>query len=234
MKKIGIIIPVLNQFELAIKALESIKISKNFNYQIFIIDNWSENQGVAKSWNLGVKKAIENKCDYFLILNDDIILSPYTIEHMCNIIEYDDIALVTATDYKHTHTSEQIKDLEKQNHEIDILDAPDFACFLISNETYEKIGEFDEGLYPAYFEDNDYCYRIILSGLKCIRSQNSVFYHYGSQTQNSGERIVSHDEFDKNKEYYKNKWGGEPGAEVHTHPWNNYSLNWTATKQNSP
>ena len=28
----------------------------------------------------------------------------------------------------------KIKDLEKQNHEIDILDAPDFACFLISNE----------------------------------------------------------------------------------------------------
>ena len=57
-------------------------------------------------------------------------------------------------------------------------------------------------LDSKYFEDNDYCYRIILSGLKCIRSQNSVFYHYGSQTQNSGERIVSHDEFDKNKEYY--------------------------------
>lgn len=235
MKKIGIVIPVLNQFEFAIKALESVQVPENFNYELFIINNWSENNGVAAAWNIGTKKALDKKCEYILILNDDIVLAPKTIEHLLTLIDNDNIGVITATDYKNTMTADEVRKSELKIYDQDIIDAPDFACFMISKTSYNIVGEFDEGLYPAYFEDNDYCYRTILSGLKCVRSQIAMFYHYGSKTQNNGEEpVVPSEIFEKNKEYFRNKWGGEPGSEIHTHPWNNYSLDWTATKQNTP
>lgn len=36
---------------------------------------------------------------------------------------------------------------------------PNFSAFMIGKKTIEKIGWFDEGFYPAYHEDNEYHYR---------------------------------------------------------------------------
>ena len=226
MKKVGVVIPILNQFELAIKAIESIQIPEGMDWELFIIDNWSTNNGVSGAWNMGARKAIEKNCDYILIINDDIVLSPTTIEHMCSLIDLDYIGVITATDYRDSMTPEQVKICEKPDHPVDIMPAPDFACFMITPETYDYIGEFDNNIYPAYFEDNDYCYRTILAGLRCARSQNAVFYHYGSRTQNSGEPVVPSEQFEANRDYYTRKWGGVPGEEVHSRPWNDYNLSW--------
>jgi GT2 family glycosyltransferase len=144
-----------------------------------------------------------------------------------------DIGLLTSSNCRDLMSVEDFVKAEFPNYENDIIDAPDFSCFMITPETYSHIGEFDEGFTPAYFEDNDYCYRTILSGMKCVRSQNAMFYHYGSLTQNQQVPVVSSASFNQNKNYFINKWGGEPGREVYTIPWNNQLYNWTATKQST-
>ena len=63
-------------------------------------------------------------------------------------------------------------------------DHPNFAAFLLSRECWERVGPFDEKFYPAYFEDNDYHYRIQLEGWRAITHPPAMFYHYGSRTQN--------------------------------------------------
>jgi len=233
MKKIGIVVPVLNQFEFALKALESAKTPDTVHCEFFVINNWFENKGVARSWNIGIKKAIEKKCDYILIINDDIVLAPNTIEYLISTINNNNIGLISAGDYRDSLTADQVLISSLIDNVDNMQLGPNFACFMITPDTYEKVGEFDEGLYPAYFEDNDYHYRGNLAGVRCVGSEVAMFYHYGSQTQNSGDHpVVPSEIFERNRDYYKNKWGGEPGAEVHTKPWNNYSLGWAATSQN--
>jgi GT2 family glycosyltransferase len=232
--KIAVVMPVVNQFERGIKALQSITVDDDYIWTPFIIDNWNVNKGVAAAWNYGTKLAIKKKYDYILIANDDIILSKFTLNHMVKLMSNnDDIGVLTSSNCRDLMTLEDVVNAEFPNYENDLIDAPDFSCFMITPETYFHIGEFDEGFNPAYFEDNDYCYRTILSGMKCVRSQNAMFYHYGSLTQKQEVPVVSSSMFDENKQYFINKWGGEPGHEVHTIPWNNQAYSWTATKQST-
>ena len=224
--------PVVNQFENGIKALESIKVDKSFIWTPFIINNWDINKGVSVAWNEGTQDAIERGYDYILIINDDIVLTNFTLDHMIKLMsENDDIGLLSSSNCRDLMTLESLKQAQFPNYENDLIDAPDFSCFLITPKTYEHIGKFDEGFTPAYFEDNDYCYRTILSGMKCVRSQNAMFYHYGSLTQTSGNPVVPAEKFKKNRKYYVEKWGGEPGSESYSTPWNDKNLCW---RDNNP
>ena len=229
MVKVGVVIPVMSQFELAIKALESITVTNRYAWQAIIINNWDSNNGVAHAWNLGAKSAIDCGANYILIINDDIILAPHTVDHLIKLLsENPDIGVVTATDYRDSISPAEVKVMDNPNYEIEFLDAPNFACFMLTPAMYNYIGRFDENFSPAYFEDNDYCYRTILSGHRCVRSQNAAFYHYGSRTQNSGDPVVPSPVFERNRDYYVNKWGGLPDRETRTKPWNNENLDWTA------
>jgi len=227
--RVAVVVPVLNQFELAVKSLESIKFGSGVTWQPFIIDNWSVNNGVARAWNIGCEKAIKYGFDYIMIINDDIVVAPYTGNHMIDLLKDESIGVITATDHRDTLTPDQVRVSPYPNYLVDFVDAPDFACFMLTPKSYKHIGKFDENLHPAYFEDNDYCYRSILSGLECVRSQNAVFYHYGSRTQNSGDPVVPSEQFERNRDYYKTKWGGVPGEECYTSPWSNPSLSWADT-----
>lgn len=229
--RVAVVIPVLNQFELAVKSLESINFGKNITWQPIIVNNWSVNNGVARAWNIGCKKAINFNFDYIMIINDDIVIAPSTPSHMIDILKDESIGIITGTDHRDTMTPDQVRVASYPSYNTDFLDAPDFACFMLTPKSYEHIGEFDENLHPAYFEDNDYCYRSIISGLSCIRSQNSIFYHYGSRTQNSGNPVVPSEQFERNREYYKGKWGGMPGEEQYVRPWNIEGLTW---RDNNP
>lgn len=231
MSRVGVVVPVMNQFELALKALHSIKVPDGWTWQPYIIDNWAENKGVAAAWNIGCDLAASDNCDFILVINDDIAAAPFAVEHLAKIISTDEtVGVITGTDCKFTHTVDQIVNHNYEIIDPDIIDAPDFAFFMLTSKSFSYIGRFDEGLYPAYFEDNDYCYRTILSGLRCVRSQTAKFFHYGSQTQNSGDPVVPSEIFERNREYYKQKWGGEPGSEVYTSPWQDQSLDWRATR----
>jgi len=85
------------------------------------------------------------------------------------------------------------------------------------------VGSFDERLYPAYFEDNDYHYRIRLAGMRAITHPPAMFYHYGSRTQNEagGAPLVPGNVFDENRRRYIQKWGGPPGCEQFRKPFGN-------------
>lgn len=166
-----------------------------------VIDNWVENRGVAAAWNLGIHRSMEMGIDHFVIMNDDA----YFIDG--------------------AKPSDLIAPLNHQT----ALTMPSkeigFASFAISKYTISRIGYFDENFSPAYFEDNDYAYRIKMAGLRFSYTETPVA-HEGSKTQfwkgkGDDERIVSHHQFRINREYYIKKWGGQPGEEKYTSPFNN-------------
>lgn len=96
---------------------------------------------------------------------------------------------------------------------------PDFSCFCVSLETIKLIGPFDEVFDPCYFEDNDYHHRIKLAGYEAL--SYAPYWHYGSQTLAADPELAStfHTKFERCRMMYASKWGGTPGEETFTRPY---------------
>lgn len=83
---------------------------------------------------------------------------------------------------------------------------------------YLDIGGYDTTL-PAYFSDNDWYYRLDLAGYERIDTGIEVG-HVGSATINSDPDLkrLNGVTFPLYRQYYVAKWGGEPGKELFTTP----------------
>jgi GT2 family glycosyltransferase len=241
-RKIAIICPVVNCLNYTKQFLSSIP--KSDDYGIIIINNAStdgtevflnslnlgdqlivvnsqENLGVAKSWNLGINIAIEKfDSDYFFIPNNDIVIRPETISILASDLSQKDVLLASAYNINDgKNVVSNLINLPLIENSV-YIEHPDFSCFMIKKETIEKIGYFDENIWPAYFEDNDYHYRINLAGFKAVKNLKNIYFHFGSQTVKNDQNtaIVSNSNYLKNKEYFKQKWGGYPGEETYKTP----------------
>lgn len=158
------------------------------------------NKGVSGSWNYFFN-TFGDDSKYIIVANDDITFHHLTIH-----------ALVTAalsSDALLFHGSGQHGNA--------------FSLFLLKYNGYKQIGAFDEQLFPAYFEDNDYAYRIKLAGQMIVEVPEATFDHAGSSTLKAyspAERQQHHHDFTRNALYYQRKWGGLPGKEKYIKPFN--------------
>jgi len=226
MGSVGVVIPVLNQFEMAVDAIASIE--SVHKVETFIIPNYRLQLPLSEAWNVGIKKAFEKSHDAVLVMNDDVLLAPNTIDALYFALKNTEYAMVTAHNIRGSmgdpHFILNHPDIDKSPKQ---CGGPDFACFMIGWGAWNHVGRFDENFKPAYFEDNDYHRRIILSSMEACSIDTAPYYHYGSQTQNAtANPVVSGDNFDRIRNYYIAKWGGESGMEAFTTPYNNPEFNW--------
>src|SRR5690606_38983147 len=72
------------------------------------------------------------------------------------------------------------------------------------------------------FEDCDYNVRARLAGLESAHLDTTQLVHLGSANIHSVPGLMqqNRDTFRANRDYYIKKWGGEPGQEVYTSPFN--------------
>jgi GT2 family glycosyltransferase len=239
---LAIILPVLNCLAYTKQMLPTIR--TKYPYNLILINNASEdgtkdffemmkendevtvfnftvNKGCAWSWNFGISFAIKNfNSKYFFIPNNDILLNPRTIDVLIEATKTARAVLTTATDISGmVSASVDVLSLKPPIRR-QFVEAPDFSCFLLTKEAIDKVGYFDEKFYPAYFEDNDYHRRINLAGLRVIRTNQALYFHYGSRTIKDGPEIRTKANigYSINREYYKEKWGGIPGHEIFKKP----------------
>lgn len=240
---LAIILPTYNCLDYTKRFLKSIKTTHK--YKLIVVDNGStdgttnyfeteliedlvylpqgRNTGVAGGWNIGVKKAIELGCDHFLICNTDILLHEHTIDALVARMEKGGVDLVSPVDIRcEVIVPEDIFELkDKEDSE---APNPNFSCYLLSKKCYESIGPFDEGFYPAFYEDNSWHYKMKLNNLKGITTTSAMFYHFGSRSQNQVPTgICDGNRFNENRQYYIRKWGGMPGQETFKYPFNDPS-----------
>lgn len=182
------------------------------------------NRGVAASWNQGVRWGLANGFDRFLILNNDIVVHPEAIGNLERVFERDGVYLAAMYD-----VADEVASVEQLLHfpprPASSVPAPSFSAFLIGRKTIEAMtahgdpvsGLFDEGFSPAYFEDNDYHYRLklYLGDAAVVTANDALFYHYTNGTQKHAlpAPVVSNRRFEQNRAYYVRKWGGPPGQE---------------------
>lgn len=213
-------IPTYRSFDHCRNAIEAVMAGTLKPTQIVVIDNsgtgaaalamqdllkvyanlyfWPEpaNTGVAPAWNRFMR---ELRDDYVIIANDDVAVHPNTVELLVNAAKSGDGYM-----YVGDHRS-----------------GNSFSLFLLTQEGYRVVGEFDDNFWPAYFEDNDYAYRLKLAGKPFIEVPEAHFDHVGSSTIrsfNEVERAIAGQMFEKNRHYYTMKWGGLPEQEAYTTP----------------
>jgi hypothetical protein len=220
---IGIVIPVLNQFEKAINAISSI--NTVHNYEVKIIPQYRIQRPLAAAWNEGLDWSLHRHHSFTLIINDDILFSPQCIDNMVTsflrLEKESKCVMITGNNVRSLY-DDPMHTLEYETDVVAYQEHPDFACFMVRPTIKKRIGPFDENFAPAYFEDNDYHYRIKLAGLRAFNDVSAPYYHYGSQTQNATSNfpVVAPFDFDLNYSYYVSKWGGGPEHETFAHPYN--------------
>lgn len=158
----------------------------------FVIYRPEQNLGVSGSWNMIMDYAEKVKATHVLMLNDDIYLGK-SEQEISTIIR---------------------------------LWNPEFLCtelnwcsFILSVDAYQKVGKFDENFFPAYFEDNDYFRRMLLADVQMVFNPmlNPITYRNSMTIQKSPEL---NNGFEKNRQYYISKWGGQPTQEQFNTPFN--------------
>lgn len=186
---------------------------------------------VAASWNKGLRHVFAEGAEYALVCNNDIELRPDTYRWLVA----DGGGFVTAVG---TRDAEKIKPnpnimMSVAKIGIEFGQAvsfgeigpiepyynrpnpyatrphPDFSCFLIRREVYEKVGPFDENFLIAFVEDQDYHVRLHEAKVQahCI---DLPFLHHGSMTIKNSDKLEIRkiqEQADKNRAYFKKKHG---------------------------
>lgn len=220
-KKVTIAAPCLRLYDLLQKFFESCERGTRKPDRYFVVDNGGglpakmasgeiklpdsamvsssgKHIGVAGAWNLALKTFPD---DWVIIANDDVVFQENTVE-----------ALVSAAE---TNEDEFFYPVANEN--------PIFCVFLMKHSLWTRVGGFDEQFHPAYFDDNDFHYRMKLLGVTERMVESTSYEHVGSATLKSFsdlEKRRHHDEFNRNKDRYIEKWGSVPGLEAFTEPFN--------------
>lgn len=187
--------------------------------------------GFQRSVNFGVQHFLDQGFDYVFVLNNDIVLHQDAIVRLVERFEKGGVAMATCLDV--TGECERIpSNLAKLSstykETCPETPHPCFSAFMVNKECWHRVGEFDEIFFPAYYEDNDYHYRIQLAGLLAITYPPAMFFHWGSATQMEALGRPLTESSNQHAQYIR-KWGGDPGKEVFKYPYNNPEIDLSMT-----
>jgi GT2 family glycosyltransferase len=181
--------------------------------------------GFQKSVNFGVNHFLDQKFDLVLVLNNDIALHVDAIWRLVDRFGRGRVSMATCLDA--TGECERIPDrlkVIKSAAKVPCAETPHpcFSAFMLDRACWKAVGEFDELFHPAYYEDNDYHYRMQLAGLVAVTYPPALFFHWGSATQLEALGRPLTDSANQHANYVR-KWGGNPGQETFKHPFNDES-----------
>lgn len=184
-------------------------------------------RGVAHGWNSALRYLFgSERVERVLVVNQDLVLRPDTYRWL----DADGGGFVTAVGSADATCVERPGPEPAQLYSLSVKPPkhyyaptyplprpeasrphPDFSCFLIRRNVWERVGEFDEGFAGAFGEDCDMHVRMHAAGITayCI---DVPFYHVGGGSQTvkrassaERERIVA--QAARNRAYFERKWG---------------------------
>lgn len=142
------------------------------------------NLGVAGSWNLGIKSF--PFADRWFICSDDVEFGAGGMEVWDENSRTD--ALTISTEW------------------------PNFQFFTVGEEVVERVGLFEEGYFPANFEDDDYLWRCNEAGV-LVQSVEVPHSHVKQGTVFHGNlRNENARTYPLNEQLFERKKQGDPGG----------------------
>jgi GT2 family glycosyltransferase len=154
------------------------------------------NLGFAGGNNLGIKKAMEDRCDYLLIVNNDVtILSDNFFESLLDFP-----ADITAPLIEYKQDGRVIHDFGGQvdylfgrNTHLHSKGEADYysgACLFVKRIVFEKLKGFDDKFF-LYYEDVDFCLRAKNSGFSLgLNLEVKVFHLLSDSTNKLGPKKI--------------------------------------------
>lgn len=155
-----------------------------------------ENIGVARSWNIGLKK----DADWTFVCSCCMKFE----KGFSNVIK-------------------KLQEGDWSRQEYLFRTMHHYHLIGINKKLVEKIGYFDENFYPAYYEDVDHYRRVNLSGL--IQPEAVDTGAICQETASAVSAGLSCDYVNLAK-YYVEKWGGEPDHETYNRPFKDKPLDY--------
>lgn len=195
--KVSIIIPSINRPELARVCIDSVLKYTTIPYELILVQEGTDKEttkllksyvatyiqnkkpkGFGGAMNTGLKKATG---DYICFLSDDTVVTPGWIESMVAIFKEEEKVGLVAPTLPDPEITQCIDN--NQGQIIDWVSNPfslKGVCFVMSKESINQVGTWDESFGLGGGEDNDLCYRVHKAGLKLAIARKSFIYHYGS------------------------------------------------------
>jgi GT2 family glycosyltransferase len=62
------------------------------------------------------------------------------------------------------------------------VDQPAGACLAVKRQAWDEVNGFDEGFFPVWFEDVDFCRRLRDVGWKIVYCPDAIFSHAGGHS----------------------------------------------------
>ncbi len=151
MSELSIVIPVMNQFRKCVEALASI--NTKHSWTPIIISQWDNPKPLSEAWNVGIAQA--STSNYILVINDDILFSPWTIDGLIDTFESssEEVVMVTGANCRGSCSVPHTMLHWPQPEDISTAESPDFSCFMIrgGDDFVGRVGLFDSNFIPAYF-----------------------------------------------------------------------------------
>ncbi len=172
----------------------------------FIQITYSRPHGLNHAWNEGLRWAFNKmRQPHVLVINNDVQLRTDTYQTLVD----DGGGFVTGVGVKDLADTNHINASSRSPH-------PDFSCFLIRKQVWDKVGEFDETFW-AWASDCDYHVRMNQAGIEAY-ALDLPFHHRGggsSTLRNVNQEL--HLELcrlsDRDRQTFHRKWGCEVGSD---------------------
>ncbi len=228
--KVTIVILNYNGLEDSLKCLESVFKIDYPNFEVVVVDNASkispaeiktkfpktililnnENLGFAQGCNVGIKRALESKAAYILLLNNDTEVDPNILNAFIagalkkpkggifggTILRYSSPTVIDHVGGMWDPKKAEFFSLGAgnpiENKKFQEMQKVDYVCgclFFIKREVIEKIG-FLENKYFLLWEESDYCYRAKKMGFE-IWTAPLAFVKHKISASFSGGKIHS-------------------------------------------
>ena len=224
--KLAVIIPTHNRWHEAIRSIECL-LSDNYQSKIIIlIDDGSTDgtsnecatlfpevvllQGDGNLWwsgaiNVGIRKAMELRCDMVMWLNDDNRVESHTISEMVASYRRNGPDAIICSRTRSTETLldewagepprwhknyESFQRLDLSPPDILVEHPPGGRGVLIPIECFNKIGFVDQRRFPHYWADHDFHYRAMAAGYQYYLATSAAVWNVPNQ-----RRADSADEF---------------------------------------
>lgn len=242
--KIGVVIVNYNGAAYQNVALKTIYESTYTNFEVIIVDSaskdnsielakkeypqvhylpQSENVGVAKGNNIGIKYALEQlEAEYVLLINNDIELDTLTFEYLIRKADnktvtvpkiyyyepHDMLWFAGGEMYWNKGESGHIGNFETDKGQYDkerIVGYSPTCCMLIHRDIISKVGYIDETVF-MYFDDTDLCVRLNDAGYKILYVPSAVMWHKVSSSGGGMDsKVYVYYNF-RNKFYFMKKY----------------------------
>ena len=154
----------------------------------------AENLGFSKPNNLGFEYAVKKGYEYVYLLNQDAWLESGALDKLVAVSEaHPEYGVLSPVQYQdgYEELDIQFQKLYKKA-EGQVVEVPRVmaAHWLVPVRVIEKVGPFEEALFPLYGQDDEWCHRLHFFGLKVGVVPEARAVHDRAHRPESKEKLV--------------------------------------------